>query len=215
VRECTEAVFLRDVANHSMRVLMDSGTYRHLRFANKDKKVSWNQWFEIITWPGYLAYSGDMGTFVFARIEDMFEFFRMRPSDEKEQLHVNLGYWGEKLQAIDRDHRNNSEKAFSIERLRERVEDYVKDWIEEERLTDEQQAELREEIREHILSIADDGEYVAHQALREFSCEIDGHIFQFSDTWEWDLREYTFRFVWCCYAVAWAVRQYDQSAVPA
>ena len=28
--------------------------------------------FDIVTWPGYLCYSGDMGCFVFTRLPDMF-----------------------------------------------------------------------------------------------------------------------------------------------
>jgi hypothetical protein len=78
VKEITEEVFLKDVEKHEMKVLLDNGLYRHLRFAATGQ-YSWNQWFEIITWPGKLAYSGDMGTYVFERIEDMFEFFRVRP----------------------------------------------------------------------------------------------------------------------------------------
>ena len=208
MRECTEQVFLKDVVNHGMTVLMDNGIYRHLRFVSKGEH-SWNQWFEIVTWPGRLAYSGDMGTFVFARLEDMFEFFRVRPADEKAQLHINTGYWAEKLLAVDRDHRNNSEKAFSEDCLREHVEDYLKDWIEDSQLSAKDQEQLREEVEEQVFRYAEDGEHEAHRALREFSCEIGGHKFEFSDTWEWDLREYTFRFAWCCYALAWAIQQYD------
>lgn len=74
--------FLQDVADHKMTVVMDNGVYRHLRFANSDSKLAFNQWFDIVTWPGFLAYSGDMGCFVFSRLKDMFEFFRARPAVE-------------------------------------------------------------------------------------------------------------------------------------
>lgn len=208
MREITEEVFLKDVANHAMTVLKDAKIYRHLRFANRDQH-SWNQWFEIVTWPGTLAYNGDMGTFVFSRLEDMFEFFRVRPADEKTQLHINLGYWAEKLQAVDRDHRNNSEMAYSEDIFKERVEEHIAEWIDEYGLTDDEQKELRSVIADDVLSPAQDGEHAAHEALRNFVCEINGHRFEFSDTWEWNLREYTLRFVWCCYAIAWGINQYD------
>ena len=65
-------VFLKDVAHHSMVVVRDDGVHRHLIFSNNGSFI---YRFEIITWPGYLAYVGDMGSFVFTRIEDMFSFF--------------------------------------------------------------------------------------------------------------------------------------------
>lgn len=211
MRERTEEVFLKDVANHAMKVMKDDGIYRHLRFASTGARP-WNQWFDIVTWPGFLAYSGDMGCFVFSRLSDMFEFFRTRPANEKAQLHINTGYWAEKLQAVDRDHRSNSEMAFSEDILKERVEEHVSEWIEECSLTEDEQEELRSAVQEDVLRYSEDGEHEAHRALRNFSCKINSHRFEFSDTWEWNLREYTFRFVWCCYAITWAIKQYDAEA---
>ena len=37
----------------------------------------------------------------------------------------------------------------------------------------------------------------------------------FSDCWEWRFTEYTHRFVWCCYAIAWAIKQYDAAKATA
>jgi hypothetical protein len=42
---------------------------------------------------------------------------------------------------------------------------------------------------------------------------VDG--FQFSDVWEWDLREWTHQFLWCCSAIPWAVAQYDAARAAA
>jgi hypothetical protein len=231
-REITEEVFLKDVANHEMTVLMDSGLYRHLRFQAKGR-CSWNQWFDIITWPGRLAYTGDMGTYVFARLEDMFEFFRS-PKDHHPEghLYINTGYWGEKLQAVDRCGRACDFMEFSPERLKNHVEDYIKEWVEEfplefESSPEEEAAakakfekELREAIEEDIYSYLDDGEYEARRALNDFSFEPEVGRFvskprpyTFSDTWEWDCQEVTGRFTWCCYALAWSVQQYDALAV--
>ena len=206
MHECTEAVFLKDVSKHKMEVLLDNGIYRHLRFKGEP---SWNQSLNVVTWPGRLAYTGDMGTFVFARLEDMFQFFRTRPSGDPAKLYINTGYWGEKLEAIDRDHRNSSERAFSADLFREKVEEHVAEWIEEYSLTETEQQELRADIEDEVLRFDEDGEHEARRALSDFSAIVGEHEFQFQDTWEWDLREYTFRFVWCCYAIAWAIRQYD------
>ena len=208
----TEQIFLKDVKNHSMKVLMDNGLYRHLRFANADPKLAWNQWFEIITWPGALAYSGDMGTFVFRRLEDMFEFFRTRPSNESpKRLHINLSYWAEKVEAVDRDGYTPGTKKYSPELFREVVLKHFNDWAKDERLPRTAVKAFREELEDSVLQYADDSEHEARKALSGFQHEIESHKLEFYDTWEWDFSEWTGRYIWCCYALAWAIRFYDKS----
>jgi predicted DNA-binding protein len=203
----TEESFLKDVANHSMKILKDDGVYRHLQFSNNG---SWNQRFDIVTWPGYLAYSGDMGCFVFSRLADMFEFFRTDRRD-KEHLGINLSYWSEKLEAVDRDGRSSSATQFSPEKFRDMVDEQIKEWIEDYNLSEEASEELRDEVNYQIMSRLDDGEESAHQNLNEFSYSIDGTEFEFQDTWEWNFDEYTYRFIWCCYALAWGIQMYDKA----
>ena len=65
-QSCTEERFLKDAAAHQMEVLRDDGVNRHLRFKNPESSA---YWFEIITWPGTLCIDGDMGTFVFRRLQ--------------------------------------------------------------------------------------------------------------------------------------------------
>ena len=73
-------------AEHTVTILRDDGLYRHLRC---QKPGTWIYGFDIVTWPGYLAFVGDVGDFVFSRTRDMFEFFRGQSP--------NPDYWGEKL----------------------------------------------------------------------------------------------------------------------
>ncbi len=35
--------------------------------------------------------------------------------------------------------------------------------------------------------------------------------FSIDDCWEWGCKEYTFHFLWCCYAIAWGIKTYDES----
>ena len=222
MREMTEDIFLKDVSNHAMEALKDDGVYRHLRFASKGEH-SCNQWFGIVTWPGYLTFYGDMGCFVFSRLTDMFEFFRTDRRDNR-KLGINLSYWAEKLEAIDSNGRyGNGATEFSEAQFKAQVDEHVNQWIEDfngdydssEEETAKQKeafaAELRSAVEDEVLCRAEDGEHAAHEALRDFSCEINGQKFEFSDTWEWDLKDYTLRFVWCCYAIAWALKQYDEA----
>lgn len=189
--KCTEELFLKDVAQHQMTVLKDDGVYRHILFRHAEHG---NMHFTLTTFPWFLCYSGDMGTYVFSRIEDMFQFFRDGKTEGP--LRINLGYWAEKVQAEDRD----GVKEYSPDVFRERIAEWLDDI--------EASPELRQAVDEEVLWQADDGEYAAHRAARDFEHE-DEHIF--TDFWECDLREYTFRFTWCCYALAWAIRLYDKS----
>lgn len=177
MREPTEETFTRDVARHQMAVILDKGEHRHLTFRQPDSS---DMHFHITTWPGYLSISGDMGCYVFARVRDMFRFFR---GDG-----INLGYWAEKIQAADRC----GVKEFDPDRLAAYVEEEIKDWPEE----------VQDAARRDVLH---DDEHDARKALYEF--DEDGH--EFVDTREVDFTTYTFRFVWCCRAIVWAIQQYD------
>jgi hypothetical protein len=219
----TEEQFLKDVSQHEMKVLLDNGIYRHLRFANSDQQHSWNQWFEIVTFPGYLVYVGDMGSFVFSRLQDMFEFFRT----EHDDLRINPSYWGEKLEAVDRDGR--SHLVFDAEAMKEQVKEALKVWLDDEDLSEEDREELKEEVQSEVLDrIEDENEYDSRRAVSEFSYMVGKykyvstqdlltdlpakkHRYEFSDSWEWNCQKYTNRFIWCCYAIAWVIKKYDES----
>ena len=192
--QCTEESFLKDVKNHHMTVIRDDGVCRHVQF----KQPGTNCYrFDFITWPGYLCYTGDMGTYVFSRLEDMFEFFRTDRKQPKEgqTLFINLGYWAEKLQAIDRD----GVKEYSPDKFREAINRYMED---DERVT----PEIRQAVEDEVLAFSDEGEHEASRAVYEF--EHDGYCFV--DFFEATLTEYTYRFIWCCYAIAWGINKYDQ-----
>jgi hypothetical protein len=190
---CTEAQFLADVAKHAMTVMRDDGVSRHLRFAQPGTR---NRQFDLITWAGHLCYTGDMGTFVFARLQDMFEFFREHDKDsgKGQGLAINPGYWAEKLLAIDR----SGYREYSADLFREKIAE----WLDEVDATQE----LRDEVDDHVLAYADDGHDAAVRSATEFEHNGERPL---QDLWEVELREYTFHFIWCCYALAWGIRQYD------
>jgi hypothetical protein len=190
VAKPTHELFLKDVADHAMTIVRDDGLYRHLVFA---EGKSWCMRFEVITWPGYLCYTGDMGAFVFSRIEDMFAFFR----DDK--MRINPEYWSEKIQATDR---NGGHKEWSEDKFRSVIECYLT-----ERSDEPASRELRQAVEEEVLSRIDDGQYEAYRAASEF--EHDG--FRFDDLWDHRFDDFTYRFIWCCYALVWGIEQYDKA----
>lgn len=213
-RENTEADFLKDVAAHEMEVLRDDGVYRHIRFK---KPGTGCMHFDLVTWPGYLAYSGDMGCYVFSRLNDMFEFFR---TDREylqrngRQLCINLGYWSEKLQAVDGGRREGSAKEFSEEKFSRAVIEDLITWIRGNayRTTKDERRELWDAVMSEVIGAdGDSGGYRKQTAAHDFSHFVNKDVgsFYFQDFWEHDLTEYTFRFVWCCYALAWGIAKYD------
>lgn len=201
VRKCTEESFLKDVASHKMKVIYEDGINRHIVFC---KKGSSDMRFDLITWYGYLCYTGDMGTYVFKRIPDMFDFFRSKniEYDKKmgRNIPINLSYWHEKLEAVDR---SNGAKEFSLEVFREAVKSYVDN--RDEGYGENEYAQLVDAVKEQLLDNDFQFEIEARQAVEDF--EFEG--FEFSDFCEYDLQDYTHRYVWCCYAIAWGVQQYD------
>jgi hypothetical protein len=122
-----ESRFPDDIAQHQMKVKRNDGLYRHIYFG---RPGTGNMSFSITTWPGYLAYTGDMGDYVFCRLDDMFQFFRTDRTP-------NYSYWAEKVVAQD--------KA--------------------------------------------DGVCVGRSTLRSY--------------------RWSYRYVWCCNALLWAIKQYD------
>lgn len=197
--------FLRDVKDHQISVLRDEGLYRHIRFKRKGTSA---YYFDLITWPGTLCYTGDMGTFVFSRLADMFEFFR---TDRREagELCINPGYWSEKLLAVDGGRRNGSATEFDPEKFERVIKEYLVGWLRDGGLNREERRELRTEVRRGILDYIDDDERGNFDRAYSFNTEVGGREFQFEDLFDYTFTKYTNTFLWCCYALSWGIQQYD------
>jgi hypothetical protein len=195
--------FTRDIATHQMHVIRDDGVHRHIRFKRPDTMC---MHFDLITWPGYLCYTGDMGTYVFQRLNDMFTFFRR--GENRGHYRIDLRYWAEKLEASDR---GDGVREWTAEKFKAEVRDrFEQDTSDEEEWPAERKAELWSEIEEQVCAAADDSEHHAWVALWEL--EHDG--FRFQD-WERDCKVWTHRFLWCCHALEWAIATYDAAKQPA
>jgi len=224
--------FARESKDHELTVLHDDGLYRHLRFKPPSGGF---YWFDLVTWPGYLAFVWSDTSHIFARVEDMFTFFR-RP-----QYGINPGYWSEKLRS-DRD----VAQKFSEDRLRQLVDEQVDEWIRDYDGDDPEFAKsLRAEIEEsglgevydesdarHVLAqfsfVPADGqkridaaERASHAAIVRgastaekdaawavFNRTRSDETYRF-DTSELDLTDWHWSFLWACHAIVWGIAQYD------
>lgn len=207
MRRVTEQDFLRDVQSHAMTVERDDGVYRHLRF--QQPIHAWLHRFDVITWPGALCIRGDVGTYVFSRVNDMFSFFR-DPGGGR--LCINDDYWAEKLIASDcSGRRGDGVMRFDPDLFCEHVKRrYVEHARSKMRDMPDERISLRRALEDEVLSCADSGESEAMAAAMQF--EHDG--FRLHDFWEVNCREYTTQFIWSLYAIVWAVRQYDALKSP-
>lgn len=208
--------FKKDTAEHQMTVVRDDGLYRHLRFRRPGTGC---YGFDIVTWPGYLAISGDMGASMFTRLDDMFEFFRQTPErhDEAGGLYINSGYWHEKCVANDGEARE-----FSKELLTGYVKDRFDEFVKEMSDDDTQPgwaSELWAEIESDIIAKVEDVPSIqtAIEAMQDFEPDDERYKrFRFHDAWESasSLEDYTFHFLWRLYAISHAIRAYDAARDP-
>lgn len=185
--------FKRATIEHEMIVVRNDGMHRHLTFKSPR---TYNNHFHITTWPGYLSISGDAGCYVFARLPDMFQFFRGEG--------INPSYWAEKLESFDRV---GGVKEFSEDLFHAGVKDHFDGWSFED---DEERAKAWAALQESDL--AEDSSPESHeQAIRmamDYECPVTKN--RFNDFWDHGLEDYTFRFLWCCHAVRWAVGEVDR-----
>lgn len=208
--QCSEAQFLADIPKHQMTAIRDDGVNRHIRFGPPGTGCCR---FDLVTWPGILVITGDCGTYVFSRITDMFDFFRVKPNDwnynREGGLSINPGYWSEKLLACDSSgRRGGSATEFSAELFRKRVIE----WVDEYEFDNEEaKADCLSEVESEVIAQAEDGdESHAMHAAMSFRHESG---FEFTDFYEVNCQIYTWHFIWCLYAITWGIKTYDAKSM--
>ena len=212
----TKEQFLKDVAQHHLKILREDGVYRHLRFQEPGTVC---MHFDLITWPGYLCYTGDMGTFVFKRLHDMLEFFRPSERAAEDPFRgIDRRYWHEKLEGADRGEgaKEFVPDAFRREITNQRRRLLVKHGRD---LTKEQRQDLWDELGE-LEDKAEEGEARAMVSAYDWSHAVweRGEVSKRIrlDTYDFpDCKTWTHRFEWCCFAIRWGVMTYDRAKAQA
>lgn len=189
---CTQERFLNDVAKHEMTVVLDNGLHRHIQFSRPNSSI---YLFNLVTWPGYLAISGDCDAYIFRRLTDMFEFFR---GDR-----INTGYWAEKCTASSK---HGKLRTFSEDRFRESVRADLNGLISFMSLS--QAKKVVTAAHEELLDTTPYDTREAVELAQDFQCPVN-EDHPFTEFYEHDLEEYSFGFTWSCRAIQWGIRQYD------
>lgn len=187
--------FLNDVKNHELTIHQNDGVDRHLIFKNPN---DCNQHFNITTFPNYLVITGDMGSLVFSRQYDMFDFFR---SDD---LKINPDYWSERIHSTSYQGKIESYSEFDIDEVKRCAQEDLDEFIRDNELSGEDEYNLLEKLQS-ILRAEDEYEIV--EAIRNFDC----NGFDFVDFWERDYRKYRYHYIWLCYAIVWGIKKFDDA----
>jgi hypothetical protein len=195
------AAFQKDTAGHQLTVLHEDGLYRHFRMSAPGTR--WGSW-DIVTWPGHLATSGDIADgLTFSREPDMVRNFfgKMRgnrPYFADDAPSIDFRYWAEKLQGDQRD----NVKTYVHGDFLQYVKEILTDRVEIERMTQEQADQLLAEVEE----IPD-----YEPEVRQW---LNAHDDIFSESWEHSFKDYTFHFQVACYAINAAVQAYLARPLP-
>ncbi len=201
---CSQTRFNKDTADHAMTIFHDDGIYRHLRF--RDPKTT-SYYFDLVTWPGHLAITGDMGSNLFCRTEDMFKFFR---TDRGHGTDINPGYWNEKLQC---DGERDGTKEFDEDAFTRVINEYRIEWMrqmKESKFSKEDRRELWQGVEYEVMdAIGNYGENAVTKAF-EFSKKYNGVTYQFDDLFEHSFKKFTFHYIWRCRAIACGIKMYDE-----
>lgn len=192
-QEQAKESFYSYAKNYIMKVENDDGGFnRCILFSTPSSSEGY---FRIITAPGTLVVTGDYGDFIFSRRGDAIHLF------EGIDREPNFHYLKEKVVA------GETEK-FSCDVFLEGVFGEFKDWAKDNDLPSSSAEELMKEFKNQSSSCIDN-EQSAFQAWYDF----DSPNPDFTPGYDLEIRyeSLTFHYMWCCYAVQWAVNQYMSS----
>lgn len=171
-----------ELSKHEIVLKHCDGLYRHWRVAQPGTS---NRMFNIVTWPGSLCFTGDMGDYLFQRVPDMVEFMQRSA--------MSFSYAEEKCVAHD-----GRLKEFSEEVFNEIIADRLKQAVEQADHDDD--PDIVQHVESKIEEIRDEYEC--------YSAEHDAIKAMFeSGLWDGgDLpscKSYTYHFLWCLHAIKW------------
>lgn len=174
---------VNDLAAHTITSIHSDGLHRHWRC---QKPGTINLYFDVVTWPGFMCVTGDMGEWLFRRTDDMVEFMRSSC--------MSYGYAAEKCVA----HRGE---------LTEFCWDDMNEWLsglekEATEAGDSDTLDKIEEVRQAYQCY--ELEHDVYKAIYESGLSDDPPRCQ----------NFTYRFLWILHAIKWFCEKAEQE-VPA
>lgn len=192
--------FLSDVRDHKMTIELDQGVHRSIRFGRPGSSA---YYFRLNTWPGRLSFSGDCGDYTFARLIDMFDFFRFAGPEYVKEDRINVGYWDEKLTAICKDgERYDLDEEAYVDAVRRCLNSHISGMS----LSDAKS--VMREVRWDNLLDPPSTEQEARERVHGWRCHVTGR-FPFHEFWDYRITKASYRLVWAMRAIQWGIKQYD------
>ncbi|EMO3885820.1 Uncharacterised protein [Klebsiella pneumoniae] len=195
--------FLINTAEHTMKVHQDDGIYRHLEFSRNGSSC---YRFDLVTWPGYLTVTGDMGTWTFSRIADMFGFFTEAEFALRESLRINPGYWAEKFKlGSGGGCRQSPCFEFDIFTFEAGLKEWLAAYLED--CEDDEKAEEAREAIQELMGNDFRAEKDALHALQDacFPSDVSAYDIMYDLG---DLQTHSVHYLWICYAIVWGIERY-------
>ncbi|EOZ1526120.1 hypothetical protein [Enterobacter hormaechei] len=202
--------FIRDVSAHTMTIIRDDGFYRHLSFGRPGSST---YRFDLVTWPGYLCMTGDMGTWTFSRITDMFDFF-----GGAFERGINPSYWSEKMEAGSGCPRDAIAKEWDEQAYCQRLDYFLKEWAEEHAPGGGAPKDLKKKYQhkreraEGIIQQMKEGSYSEMDAYAAYA-SVDDPDGVLADFWEYTFKAWSTHFLWACYAIQWGISRYKNNKI--
>ena len=192
--------FLSDVRYHQMTVEMDQGVHRSILFKRPGSGM---YHFRLVTWPGHLAISGDVGDYIFARLPDMFDFFRYAGPEYDKDDRINRSYWDEKLRSncVSSDRYQINDKAYT-----EAVRSMLNSHISFMSLSDAKTVVV--EAKRDDLFDPPQSHQAACDMLYGWRCPVTLKC-PFHEFWDYRVTEPSFSLVWSMRAIQWGIKRYD------
>jgi hypothetical protein len=193
--------FLRDVRDHKMTIELDQGLHRCIRFGRTRAASAYH--FRLVTWPGHLSISGDMGDYTFSRLHDMFTFFRFAGPEYDKTDRINVGYWDEKLTSVCK---SGGREELDEEAYTDAVRRCLNSHINGMSLSDAKR--VMRDVRWDNLLEAPSSVREAQDRIYAWRCPVTGNC-PFAEFWNYRITKASYHLVWCLRAIQWGIKQYD------
>ena len=185
--------FKRDIKEHTIEIIKDDDVYKHISFGEPGTRC---MRVEILTSPDHLFYYGDMGSYCFTRNKYMLGFFA-------NDRGINPHYWMEKIVASSEPPMELSQKEIEKNVLEE-VESYVESYHDS--LSKKKRGLLTKTIFDDVMdsvSFNGDSDYWLSRAISDVMDYSNSEYpeLTFEDFYEYGCKEYTTRYLWCCFAL--------------
>ncbi|RNM05844.1 MULTISPECIES: hypothetical protein [Dickeya] len=198
---------LENISRHEMTIHRDDGLYRHIQFSQPGTNC---YRFDLVTWPGYLCVTGDMGCWTFSRIADMFAFF-----NDGIGRGINPGYWSEKFES-GTGHGRCEPPCYEFDS--DAFDKCLQEWLAcyLENCEDEDDAQQAKETISELTGNGFRTENDAFNALNDACFPHGVSTYEITEGMG-STMTYSFHYLWICYAIVWGIQRYNESktAVPA